>query len=93
MTELTTLSSKGQIVLPKHLREDMHLDPGTVFAIFTSLVNVGQAGIGMLFMGFMIDNYSYFLAYVFGALITIPIIALARFIKPPWKEKGTEPME
>ncbi len=34
MSELTTLSSKGQIVLPKDLREDMHLGPGTTFAIF-----------------------------------------------------------
>jgi AbrB family looped-hinge helix DNA binding protein len=34
MSELTTLSSKGQIVVPKDMREEMHLDTGTTFAIF-----------------------------------------------------------
>jgi len=34
MAELTTLSSKGQIVVPKDMREDMNLVTGTPFAIF-----------------------------------------------------------
>ncbi|MFH1848562.1 MAG: AbrB/MazE/SpoVT family DNA-binding domain-containing protein [archaeon] len=34
MTELTTMSSKGQIVVPKDIRKGMQLDPGTTFAIF-----------------------------------------------------------
>lgn len=34
MIELTKLSSKGQVVLPKDLREGMHLDAGTTFAVF-----------------------------------------------------------
>jgi MFS family permease len=68
----------------------MHITPkdisGTVFAIFTSLVNVGQAGIAMIFMGFMVENYSYPLAFLIGALVSFPIIASARFINPPWKK-------
>ena len=34
MAELTILSSKGQIVVPKGMREDMRLVTGTPFAIF-----------------------------------------------------------
>lgn len=34
MSELTILSSKGQIVVPKDIRESMQLDPGTTFAVF-----------------------------------------------------------
>jgi MFS family permease len=74
----------------------MHITPkeisGTVFAIFTSLVNVGQAGIAMVFMGFMVENYNYPLAFLIGALVSFPIIASARFINPPWKKEG-EPVE
>ena len=70
----------------------MHITPkgisGTVFAIFTSLVNVGQAGIGMIFMGFMIEYFNYPLAFLIGALVSFPIILSARFINPPWKKQG-----
>jgi MFS family permease len=70
----------------------MHITPkeisGTVFAIFTSLVNVGQAGIAMVFMGFMVEYYNYPLAFLIGALVSFPIIASARFINPPWKYQG-----
>lgn len=34
MRELITMSSKGQIVIPKHLREELKIDTGTNFAIF-----------------------------------------------------------
>lgn len=34
MTEIITMSSKGQIVVPKDLRERLGLDTGTNFAIF-----------------------------------------------------------
>ena len=34
MSELTTMSSKGQIVVPKSVREGMNIDTGTTFAIF-----------------------------------------------------------
>ena len=34
MAEIITMSSKGQIVVPKELREEMKIDEGTNFAIF-----------------------------------------------------------
>ena len=34
MGELITMSSKGQIVIPKHLRDELKIDTGTNFAIF-----------------------------------------------------------
>ncbi len=34
MSEIITMSSKGQIVIPKNLREQLGLDIGTNFAIF-----------------------------------------------------------
>ncbi len=34
MAEMITMSSKGQIVVPKELREEMKIDEGTNFAIF-----------------------------------------------------------
>ena len=34
MAELTTMSSKGQIVVPKDVREQMRIKEGTTFAIF-----------------------------------------------------------
>jgi len=34
MAELTTMSSKGQIVVPKDVREHMGIKEGTTFAIF-----------------------------------------------------------
>ena len=33
MTEIVTMSSKGQIVVPKELREEMKIDSGTHFVI------------------------------------------------------------
>ena len=34
MAEIITMSSKGQIVVPKELREEMKINEGTNFAIF-----------------------------------------------------------
>lgn len=34
MSEIVTMSSKGQIVVPKELREEMNIDSGTNFVIF-----------------------------------------------------------
>ena len=34
MAEIITMSSKGQIVVPKELRKEMKIDEGTNFAIF-----------------------------------------------------------
>ena len=34
MTEIITMSSKGQIVVPKELREEFGFESGTNFAIF-----------------------------------------------------------
>lgn len=34
MSEIVTMSSKGQIVVPKELREEMNIDSGTSFVIF-----------------------------------------------------------
>lgn len=34
MTELVTMSSKGQIVIPKGLREDLRFGKGSSFAVF-----------------------------------------------------------
>ena len=34
MTEIITMSSKGQIVIPKDLREDLGIDTGSNFAVF-----------------------------------------------------------
>ena len=34
MSDIVTMSSKGQIVIPKNLREQLGLDIGTNFAIF-----------------------------------------------------------
>ena len=34
MSEIVTVSSKGQIVVPKELRKQLHIDTGMHFAIF-----------------------------------------------------------
>jgi AbrB family looped-hinge helix DNA binding protein len=34
--ETVKLSSKGQIVIPKNIRDDLHLPPGTEFVISTT---------------------------------------------------------
>ena len=34
MTDLTIMSSKGQVVVPKNLREELGLRNGTAFAVF-----------------------------------------------------------
>jgi antitoxin PrlF len=34
MSEIVTMSSKGQIVIPKSLRDHLDLDTGTSFAVF-----------------------------------------------------------
>jgi len=34
MSEIVTMSSKGQIVVPKELREELKIDSGTNFVIF-----------------------------------------------------------
>ena len=34
MSEIVTMSSKGQIVVPKELREELNIDSGTNFVIF-----------------------------------------------------------
>ncbi len=34
MTEIVTMSSKGQIVVPKSLREQLDMDAGSNFAVF-----------------------------------------------------------
>lgn len=34
MTELTIMSSKGQIVIPKDVRDQMMIEEGTTFAVF-----------------------------------------------------------
>ena len=34
MSELITMSSKGQIVIPKDLRKELGMDAGTSFAVF-----------------------------------------------------------
>ena len=34
MSGIVVMSSKGQIVVPKELREEMHIDSGTNFVIF-----------------------------------------------------------
>jgi DHA2 family methylenomycin A resistance protein-like MFS transporter len=69
----------------------MHITPkgveGTTFAIFTSLVNVGQAGIASVFLGYMVGPFGYAIPFVIGALCAFPIILLARFIVPPWKKQ------
>jgi PAT family beta-lactamase induction signal transducer AmpG len=51
---------------------------GTVFALITSFVNIGQAGLGNVYLGFMVANFDYTLAFMIGALVCIPIILLAR---------------
>lgn len=62
---------------------------GTFFALITSVVNLGQNGIGTPYMGFMIENFNYPLAFTIGALVAIPIIIIVRFIIPPWKRDGS----
>jgi PAT family beta-lactamase induction signal transducer AmpG len=56
---------------------------GTVFALITSFVNIGRSGLGNVYLGYMVTNYDYTLAFAIGALIAIPIILLARFIDHP----------
>ncbi|HLC77406.1 MAG TPA: AbrB/MazE/SpoVT family DNA-binding domain-containing protein [archaeon] len=34
MPEIATLSERGQIVIPQDVREKMHLEPGSKFAVF-----------------------------------------------------------
>ncbi len=34
--ELTKMSSKGQVVIPQNLRNQMHVNEGSVFAVFGS---------------------------------------------------------
>ena len=34
MTEITTLSERGQIVIPQEVRKKMHLEAGSKFAVF-----------------------------------------------------------
>lgn len=69
----------------------MHITPpavaGTIFAVMTSLVNLGQAGIGNVFLGFMVPAFGYTIPFLIGAIIAIPVIILARFIIPPWKRE------
>jgi MFS family permease len=68
----------------------MHITPpaiaGTMFAIFTSLVNVGQNGIGNVFLGVAVPSFGYAFAFTIGAIVAIPVIILAKFIVPPWKK-------
>lgn len=33
MSEIVTMSSKGQIVVPKNLREELELDAGSIFTV------------------------------------------------------------
>lgn len=40
ITEITSLSSKGQIVLPKNIRESLSLDIGDKFMVFTDKDNI-----------------------------------------------------
>ncbi|MHA1907202.1 MAG: MFS transporter [Candidatus Thorarchaeota archaeon] len=72
----------------------MHITPpaiaGTMFAIFTSLVNVGQNGIGNVFLGTVVPIYGYAFAFMIGAIVAIPVIVLAKFIVPPWKKAKQE---
>ncbi len=72
----------------------MHITPpavaGTTFAILTSLVNLGQSGFGNVFLGIMVPEFGYFVPFLIGALVAFPVIVLARFIIPPWKEEGSK---
>ena len=72
----------------------MHITPpaiaGRMFAIFTSLVNVGQNGIGNVFLGVVIPVPGYAFAFTIAAIVAIPVIILARFIVPPWKKEEVE---
>jgi AbrB family looped-hinge helix DNA binding protein len=34
MTEIVTMSSKGQVVIPKSIREQLDIDSGSNFAVF-----------------------------------------------------------
>jgi AbrB family looped-hinge helix DNA binding protein len=36
MVDTVRMSSKGQIVIPQDIREDLHADEGTVFAVMAS---------------------------------------------------------
>ncbi|MFW9920685.1 MAG: MFS transporter, partial [Candidatus Thorarchaeota archaeon] len=69
----------------------MHITPpaiaGTTFAILTSLVNLGQSGIGNVFLGFMVPQFGYVIPFIIGAIVAIPVILLAKFIIPPWKKE------
>lgn len=40
MTEVATLSSKGQLVIPKDIRKELRLNEGTQFIIFTDGSNI-----------------------------------------------------
>ncbi len=60
---------------------------GTTFALFTSLVNLGQSGIGNVFLGIMVPEFGYAIPFVIGAIIAFPVIILAKFIVPPWKKE------
>jgi MFS family permease len=75
----------------------MHITPpaiaGTMFAIFTSLVNLGQNGIGNVFLGTAVPVFGYAFAFTIGAIVAIPVIILAKFIVPPWKKEEVESTE
>ncbi|MDF1540643.1 MAG: MFS transporter [Candidatus Thorarchaeota archaeon] len=69
----------------------MHITPpaiaGTMFAVFTSLVNVGQNAIAYPFLGITVPVWGYMLPFAIGALVAIPVIVLAKYIVPPWKKE------
>ncbi|MGY5857764.1 MAG: MFS transporter [Candidatus Thorarchaeota archaeon] len=72
----------------------MHITPpaiaGTMFAIFTSLVNLGQNGIGNIFLGVTVPAHGYTFAFTIGAIVAIPVIIIAKFIIPPWKRNKVQ---
>jgi len=72
----------------------MHITPpaiaGTMFAIFTSLVNLGQNGIGNVFLGYSVTPFGYAFVFTVGAIVAIPVIILAKFIIPPWKKNESQ---
>ncbi|MHA1928557.1 MAG: MFS transporter [Candidatus Thorarchaeota archaeon] len=72
----------------------MHITPpaiaGTMFAILTSFVNLGQNGIGNVFLGISVPVYGYAFAFTIGAIVAIPIILLVKYIIPPWKKNKTQ---
>lgn len=38
--EITTLSSKGQVVIPRNIREELHIETGSKFAVITDGDNI-----------------------------------------------------